>query len=95
MPRTFGHSDPDNGPENLALALIATGVTAKLAREIGAPRLAIAAARRTRELADRLVISLSPMLASTTADVEDDRLGDVRCTGDLAALLRPTTEVTT
>jgi len=44
------------------------------------------------ELAGLLVVSLSPMLAATTAEAEEDRLADVRCTGDLAALLNPTTE---
>lgn len=74
---------------DVTLDLVAAAVRAKLAAELGAPRLAVAAARRTRELADRLVIALSPMLASTSPEAEDDRLGDVRCTGDLARLLHP------
>jgi len=76
-------------PPDPALELLAAAVTAKIAAELGAPRLAVAAARRTRELADRLVIHLSPLLAATTVEAEYDRLGDVRCTGQLAALLRP------
>ena len=76
-------------PPDPALDLVSAALVAKLAGTIGAPRLAIAAARKTRELADRLVISLSPMLASTTAETEADRIADVRCTGQLAALLAP------
>ena len=83
-------------PPDPALELVNAAMIAKIAGSLGAPRLAIAAARQARELASVLTISLSPMLAATTVETEDDRLGDVRTTRDLAALLRPEpTEETT
>jgi hypothetical protein len=76
-------------PPDPALELLNAAMIAKLAGTLGAPRLAVRAARRAGELADAYVIGLSPALARVTPAVEADVLGDVRCAGDLAALLRP------
>jgi hypothetical protein len=72
-----------------ALVLVSTAITAKIAAQFGAPRLATAAARRATATASRLIILLSPLLARTTPEHEDEVLADVRVTGDLAALLHP------
>ena len=76
-------------PTDVALDLLAAAITAKLAAELGAPRLASRAAREASATAARLVIALSPVVAATTSAAEADRLGDVRTTADLCALLRP------
>lgn len=74
---------------DIALALVSASIRAKIAAELGAPRLAIGAARQVVRLADRLVIALSPAVAATPAEVETARLGDVTTSVDLLALLRP------
>jgi len=92
-PRALGLGRSDKTSDetviDLALAVVSAAVRAKLAAELGAPRLATHAARQTSALADRLVIALSPAVASTPAEVETERLGDVTGTADLLALLRP------
>lgn len=75
-----------------ALALVNAAIVARLAGRLGAPRLATAAARRVGVLAGEVVIGLSPAVARTTVEVEEGRLADVRCTGELAALLAPVVE---
>jgi hypothetical protein len=77
---------PDPDP---VTALLAAAVTARLAAQLGAPRLATAAARQAAALADQAVIALSAAVAATPAEREDERIADVRTTGDLAALLAP------
>ena len=79
-------------PPDAALDLIAAAITAKVARELGCPRLSIQAARRCTRLASSLTIALSPMLARVTAEAEELVLADVRTTGDLCALLAPQTD---
>jgi hypothetical protein len=80
---------PAETAADVALSLISSAVTAKLATEIGAPRLASRAARQASDTAARLVILLSPIVARVPLDVEAEAVADVRATSDLIALLRP------
>jgi hypothetical protein len=79
---------PDDSALALGLELVAIAVAAKVASDIGCPRLAIDAARQARRIAEQMVIALSPLLAATRPEIEDERLGDVRCSADVAAMLR-------
>jgi hypothetical protein len=72
-----------------ALDLVGAAVTAKVAAEVGAPRLATAAARRATAIASRLVIALSPDVARVPADVERERLGAARTLEELCAVRWP------
>lgn len=76
-------------PPDPALELVQAAMIAKLAGTLGAPRLAVRAARRAGELADALVIASSPALARTSMAAEALALDGVRTTADLCAVLRP------
>jgi hypothetical protein len=76
----------------VALDLVGAAITAKVAAEIGAPRLAVLAARRVGDRADALVIALSPVVAATTVATEERALEGVHTTASLARLLRPEDE---
>lgn len=84
---TTGPDLPDAGHDLLNAALIG-----RMAQRLGAPRLALRAAREARAHADRLAIELSPAIAFTPPGIEADRLADVKTTGDLCALLAPAVE---
>jgi hypothetical protein len=72
-----------------ALELLNAALIAKLAGTLGAPRLAVRAARRAGQLADALVIASSPAVARTSLAAEALALDGVRSTADLCAVLRP------
>lgn len=72
-----------------AMTLIAEATTAKIAAEIGAPRLALASARRASATAAELTIALSPLLAKTPPALERQRLGSARSLEDLVAVRWP------
>jgi hypothetical protein len=84
-----GGTNPGPDAADQALDLLSAAMVAKLAGTLGAPRLAVKAARRAGELADALVIGLSPSLARVTPAAEALALDGVRTTSDLCALLRP------
>src|SRR5205823_5334040 len=68
-PREVGAMTTEDTPSP-ALALVAAALTAHMAESLGAPRLAVQAARRARALADQLNIELSPLLAAVSEDDE-------------------------